>query len=477
MTDHEIRYVCLSDMHLGDEDSLLTSLRSDRYECDQSRASPILVEVLACIRDLVSRNPGGTRPTLVLNGDILELAFASYSQSLAMLDRMLQLCISPGDELFDQIIYVPGNHDHHIWEVARETQFVTKVLRERTDEGLPPPMHATPMTLAGSVPSYLLNQIVRHVRGIPDGGDPDFDLHVVYPNLALVDDSGERCVVLHHGHYVEPLFQLISRVRRRLFPHSDPPVTVAELEAENFAWIDFVWSVLGRSGRAGAHAEVLYKKLQYPEHVEDFVDELAERIAQTTDIPFVPGEWLERKLLRATFSHVARKIQGPRKHADHSVTDEIGEGLRKYVFEFVYRQLSDELGHIPDELSFVFGHTHKPFAQDFEGPFGRAVHVHNTGGWAVDSAERSVGHGASIALISGELDVVSVHVHDEMRAHGAAEVLVPAGAPDSVRAFAAAVTDRIRDAGESPWQECAVHIAEASDLRRRHLHAMFRDRS
>ncbi|MBL4636817.1 MAG: metallophosphoesterase [Kofleriaceae bacterium] len=472
----DIRYVCLSDMHLGDEDSLLTSLRTDRYECDQNRASPVLVELIACLKDLVAQNTGTQKPTLILNGDILELAFASYGESLSMFEQLIKLVASPGQEIFDEIIFLPGNHDHHIWEVARETQFVNQVLRRRREGGLPPPMHTTQMRLESSVPSFLLNQILRHARGVDPDSPVDYSLKIIYPNLALVSDNGEKAVIVHHGHYTEPLFRIVSRLRRKLFPESHPPATVAELEAENFAWIDFVWSVLGRSGQAGSHAEMLYKKLQYPEHVEEFVDDLATRIASTTDIPFVPGDWMETKLLRALFSHVAKKIQGDRRSADpEAISDEIAEGLKDYLFRLTYRQMSDELGAMPSELSFVFGHTHKPFEKDFIDPFDRSVGVFNTGGWAVDSASARVGHGAAVALISANLDVANLRVYDELGAMDGTNIIrvVQTDKPSQdAQAFESELSLRL--AKSAPlWESYSRHTAEAAAMRRQHLHSMF----
>lgn len=472
----DIRYICLSDMHLGDEDSLLTSLRSDRYQCDQDRASPVLVELVSCLKDLISKNKGSQKPTLILNGDILELAFASYGESLAMFEQLLKLVAPPGQEIFDEIIFLPGNHDHHIWEVARENYFVNQVLRRHRDGELPPPMHTTPMRPEGSVPSFLLNQILRHARGIHPDAELDYKLKIIYPNLALVSDDGEKAVIVHHGHYTEPLFRIVSRLRRKLFPESHQPATVAELEAENFAWIDFVWSVLGRSGQAGSHAEMLYKKLQYPEHAQEFVEDLAERIASTTDIPFVPGDWMETKLLKALFSHVARKIQGERRSSEpDAISDEVAEGLTDYLFRLTYRQMSDELGAMPPSLSFVFGHTHKPFEKDFIDPFERSVGVYNTGGWAVDSASARVGHGAAIALISSDLEVANLRVYDELGAMDGTNIIRPVqtdNTSESGHAFNTELSSRLEES-RVLWERYSRHTAEAAAMRRQHLHTMF----
>jgi len=77
-------------------------------------------------------------------------------------------------------------------------------------------------------------------------------------------------------------------------------------------------------------------------------------------------------------------------------------GLRRYLSEVVRRQIADEVpGSGPsDEVTFVFGHTHKPFADRImaEG-FERPVKVYNTGGWVLDTALMSTVEGAGILFV------------------------------------------------------------------------------
>ena len=47
---NDIRYVCLSDMHLGAEDSLLTNMPPGSTKADPLNASPVLQELVDCLR-------------------------------------------------------------------------------------------------------------------------------------------------------------------------------------------------------------------------------------------------------------------------------------------------------------------------------------------------------------------------------------------------------------------------------------------
>jgi hypothetical protein len=75
----DIRYVCLSDTHFGEEDSLLTNLKTASTDTEPSQPSPVMEQLVACLRYLISKNAEKRKPTLILNGDILELALRSHS--------------------------------------------------------------------------------------------------------------------------------------------------------------------------------------------------------------------------------------------------------------------------------------------------------------------------------------------------------------------------------------------------------------
>ena len=232
---NDIRYVCLSDTHFGEEDSILTEMNGNNV--DPLKASPVMVHLAECLRELISKNEGAEKPTLILNGDILELALSEYNTSAMIFERFMELIMpkwhvfgwkkipgkdkekfikflaqnfdidwakdaeieksnndnainlsngenslslkldaeitkanliingiekyefmakkmkddevniyAAGRELFGRIIYIPGNHDHHLWELARETQYVEYIGRH-PDKRLDQPWHKTEMFL------------------------------------------------------------------------------------------------------------------------------------------------------------------------------------------------------------------------------------------------------------------------------------------------------------------------------------------
>src|SRR5882724_11276555 len=116
MTD--IRYVILSDLHFGAENSVLTAVNerpatdSETGFCaNPQRPSPLLSGLGDGLRELTR---GQDRPpTLILAGDILDLVL-SRDEVCAMVFRLFaHLAFGDGPPAFDLVIhYVPGNHDH-----------------------------------------------------------------------------------------------------------------------------------------------------------------------------------------------------------------------------------------------------------------------------------------------------------------------------------------------------------------------------
>ncbi|HEU5237150.1 MAG TPA: metallophosphoesterase, partial [Pyrinomonadaceae bacterium] len=143
-----IKYVCLSDMHLGAENSLLTKLTPDCADTEPTKPSPVLVQLVECLKSLIAHNEG-EKPTLILNGDILELALTTDNLAAMAFERFIeQIFPANGDRLFKDVFYIPGNHDHHLWETARETQYVNFISSNSEQQPgslLKVPWHTTKM--------------------------------------------------------------------------------------------------------------------------------------------------------------------------------------------------------------------------------------------------------------------------------------------------------------------------------------------
>jgi len=467
----DIRYVCLSDMHLGEEDSLLTNLEAGGTGTDPAQPSPVMVRLVGCLRYLISRNEDDEKPTLILNGDILELALTTTNQAAMAFERFMELAMPPGGELFERIIYIPGNHDHHIWEIARETQYVNYISRLGPGEHLPIPWHTTNMFVENDptpVPSYLLTKLVRRFPHLKD-----FTITVAYPNFGLVREDGRRCVIFHHGHFIESLYQLMSTLKALLFPGRKMPTRIYDMEAENFAWIDFFWSTMGRSGDAGRAIESIYERMRNPGQFRRLLSSFADSLAEKYDLPGW-GDWMESRILKEVLYYLADKVAGrERVCTDLPLSEDAGDGLRTYVSGPLREQILTERGGVPPDVIFVFGHTHKPFQEclDFKG-YPRRMDVYNTGGWVVDTVERRPVHGGAVILVDGDLNVTALRMYNEMAKAEEYSVSVEVATRTGGEAnpFHRRISELV-DPSEEPWRSFSSAVARAVYVRARDLRA------
>ena len=474
----DIRYVCLSDLHFGEEDSLLTNLKTASTEIEFSKPSPVLVHLVGCLRKLIGQN-GNEKPTLILNGDIFELALSTTNQAAMVFERFIELIMPPGKELFKKIIFIPGNHDHHLWETARETQYLDHISKLELKSFLKEPWHVTNLFLdwkKRSVNSFFLTHLIQRYKHLEN-----FTIETRYPNLGILDEQKRKCIIFQHGHFTEPIYTLMTLLRTLIFAESKPPEEIWELEAENFAWIDFFWSTMGRSGKAGRDIELIYEKLHEKEQLKALLHNLAGNLAKEYDLPGW-GDWMESKLLKWAFDLIVDRVFSlERANTNKALSQDTEKGLWKYMNLYVYNQIKSEMdeNQIRNmETTFVFGHTHKPFARDmaFQN-FNGWVNVYNTGGWVVETVDPEPLHGGSVVLIDENLDAVSVRMYNQAhdRKHYQVTVEEAARASDKKNPFYDHIHKLVKPQ-QNPWAGFSQAVHHAVSVRANHLRARINQR-
>jgi hypothetical protein len=414
----DIRYVCVSDLHLGADNSLLTRLGATPGEVTPDRPSEVLASLANCLRELVRHNEGPIKPTLILNGDALELALAEDNIALMAFERFIELMFPvSGEQLIaSNIIFNPGNHDHHLWETARETQYVEFLKGERgrkPSTDLPSPWHTTRMFNPVLVDACLLNAVIgRHPHISACGAR----VGTVYPNLCLLNTDESRCVIFSHGHFIESIYLLMTTIGDFVFPNRRVPEQIWDIETENFAWIDFFWSTMGRSGEVGKAIEQVYDMLLVPEGRKRIVHRLACAGGRGW-FRWMPkaGEWLCLFLATALSKRLYRVGGLEKTRAGEALSPAATRGLKSYIEGPLAKQIRKEHQKaLNSQVTFVFGHTHKPFSagMNFSG-FDRAVNVYNSGGWVVDTKHTETAHGGAILLVDEEMNVISLRMYNE----------------------------------------------------------------
>ncbi len=443
-----LQYVCLSDLHLGADYSLLTQLGEDG-KSNLLQPSETLTALGINLRRTVKCLSGAQLPTLILMGDVLDLGQSPYGAVAQGFKRFIEALFPVGEPAVfsSQVLTVPGNHDHHLWTMAQDRHFLEGLPKQAGQAGQkgganqikPDFIHGllehTAMFTPPSIDCTMLTTLMRSCPNLLDA-----NVRVAYPNLGFIDPVRSRCVVLHHGHYVDSIYLVMSELNAQIHASShaksntaaDRPKTVAAVERENGAWVDFLFSNLGNSGALGKDIVTLYATLRDAGASHQFAQKLSARLLQLLSAKLGVGPNtvithgitvanVVKSLVDVTLVRAAES--GRNDYASVMSADELAD-LRWYLSGPVRRQIADE-GRLRGckELSFVFGHTHKPFQDQLSVPgFARPVSVYNTGGWVIDQPTASPTQGAAALFIDDQLNLASLRLFNDAENGRAAPV-------------------------------------------------------
>src|ERR1700734_619647 len=92
MTD--VRYIVISDLHLGASNSILTKLTPDLKGTVPHEPGELLRQYVECLLQIVSANASAQPVTLMLHGDFLQLALAGMNESAMVFENFISLLMS-----------------------------------------------------------------------------------------------------------------------------------------------------------------------------------------------------------------------------------------------------------------------------------------------------------------------------------------------------------------------------------------------
>lgn len=210
----------------------------------------------------------------------------------------------------------------------------------------------------------------------------------------------------------------MSNLQSILLDVKNFPETIDQIERENFAWIDFFWSMLGRSGDVGTSIGIMYDMLQDEKSLNMLSNNLVSYLMKRGDFP--PSL---QTMLKPIVTYILTRIVSQIAVNERGLTNDILgkdaiEGLRGYIAGPLRNQfLTENNNRLPEKLEFVFGHTHKPFCNKLTGfkPFeySDSIGIINTGGWVIDTIEPQAQVGAAIALIDEDKNLVLLRLFNE----------------------------------------------------------------
>ncbi len=459
-----IRWVCVSDMHLGALNSILTAVVPTGDAVDQSTVSPVMDALCAALAAL--RRPGEDPPQLVVLGDLFELALSSSDDAAATFAQLVA-GLAPGRTgaaVSPDIRFLAGNHDHHLWSRARGEHYVDYVAQQPHDSPLRAEHFATPL-LAANEPVPVRDRFIEMLAAHADPAVP-VSVTQSYPNLGITEGTGRRAVVLSHGHFVEPLYRMMSMLDLVFQSQRPGPAQAWHLEADNGGWIDFFWSSMGDSGDVGRYTRTLYESLQSKRAVEDEIASIRRAVTGAGGHR-TPASWFRGLAAEVALRGAVGGVFLRERHVPEVLSEHARQGLTDYIGGAVGHQVADEIGR-PDQLTFVFGHTHKPFVESLTTPAGPVVPVVNTGGWVVDSEHPEATKGAAVVLIDGEMNVAVLRCYIQGPGADAYRVQLQSGSgpgPNPLVEELAGMVDPRRD----PWSALGEAIETTVAQRRQGL--------
>lgn len=427
----------LSDLHLGEESSIL------HYGQEYEKGKQPYVNQL---RELIKGGAAKKKiPFLILAGDTLDLSLAPIQDAVAD----FRLFAEDVYEFFDNFVYIPGNHDHHMWQTLQEQVLVVNRISERrpAEDFLQEQIGTIEdgkITLKGVAADKVLGAktFLSHLLPRPPKNQKQKNFALVYPNVFMKFKQPARNILITHGHFFEAAWTLVSDVFKKSLNLTT--INYRVLERVNSPLTEFGWYGLGQAGQLSHFIEELYKEVKNSEDakltlalndVRDYLDELwtfepNRRKGFLSGISNVFSEMkanvkeeLSDEGLKLAISLVKSLVTSqieergphtggsPLRHCSNILDDpQKTDKIKQYISFSFGRPYEFE----PHQI--IFGHTHIPIRNgNIEIPVDgrpRNIAVFNTGGWVVDSAEPSeiIQSRPMPFLISDEGDVEHIDV-------------------------------------------------------------------
>ncbi len=479
-----LKYVCLSDLHLGADYSVLTQM-DDQGKTTLLEPSAALSAFGRALRTYVSALSGDQPPALILLGDALDMGLSPAGAVAQAFKRFIEALFPRGEpEVFSkQVLCVPGNHDHHLWRAAQDRYFVERMEKYARGEDaeqshfIPDLLQHTSLFEPMKVRCELMTRVMRVYPHLGDA-----EVNVAYPNFGLIDKTRKKCIVLHHGHFLDSVYRAMSTLNVKLNGAGRGPKTVAQIEGQNGAWIDFLWSGLGSGGDVARDATSLYETTRNPLASHELAQklsngllaELSKRLGVGASTEITRGITVSNVVKGAVDLVLLRWAESERDSYYSIMSPDGVADLRWYLEGPLRAQLEEARKYWDQEidcrdLSFVFGHTHKPFQQELAATgYSQPVAIYNTGGWVMDQPTMAPTQGAAAVFIDDALRVASLRLfNDPVNGVFAPVRAIGVG---GYRDADNALLERMRAAlSGAPWGEFSEKVAAALEVHARVL--------
>ena len=312
----KLKILALSDLHLGEPESVLFNSGNDLNIID------------ATVKKIIELSKGDKKYSsgieqLILIGDIADLSVAPDEEAYENVKVFLTSLIDKVK--IDKIIYIPGNHDHHLW-----VELLKKEYRKDNFRDCFPKI---------KVDSSILNKEI-FIKNCLQNNYPAERIEIYYPNYRFVTDTA--FYFFDHGHLFSKTLDKYMSIRGINVENLE------DLEEKTYWFMKIIW----------------YKISKH---------RLIEK-----------GFDLIRKLCLGL--SLSGSIRGTKFKEDSKtlLDDYVRERIKWYLVDVC--GIKNEL---KKDFHFIFGHTHhggRILKSDRKVRVkGRFISLWNTGGWIVPS--------------------------------------------------------------------------------------------
>ncbi|NIS62797.1 MAG: hypothetical protein GTO13_19480 [Proteobacteria bacterium] len=319
------RIVVISDFHLGDRRSTLE---------DHDVVKKLIKEL----------NQGKRIDELILLGDIIDLAFSAFQDVIRQAREFFKR-ISSLD--IEKIVYIPGNHDYHIWLLHIEKRDVIEPIG---NEGFP------------QLPNYISQFSDKESffsEVLPDDLEKKFVIR--YPNYEFENNGIEY--FFHHGHQVYGLCVLLMGPGEALREGK----SLNDLLIANSPILELIYYHLERSEEMRDKLYTAWEKYGSPGVLLIILTELLDAL-----VPKRKG-WLMHRIRTIWLESRIKRMKKDRE----TEIDEIEHEIRDYL------QVSGWQSQNP--LRFIFGHSHVPGRKEIADN----LTVVNCGSWLKEDSRHN----------------------------------------------------------------------------------------
>jgi len=383
----------LSDTHLGDPESGLAYGAENRnYEL---------------LRNAIREKTGnGPLDYLILAGDILDFSIASFEEACDAA-RPFFLALQH-DKLAKHIVYIPGNHDKHIWDAVEwEVNVIRRLKKFRNPRSF---RRTQPACIDMVDGKFLLPGInedkdtgrwgTLFLEGLFNGHKEEeiIPIYFAYPNLYIRTPSGNFLVT--HGHMLELAWVLLSEMFSEVKELKEQqPMSLAHLEEFNVPLTSMICTGVGQAGEVSKVGCTIMQEAKRSEtgKLREVLDTGVVRLAEILNL-----DWCKTFVLNRFKSAIISTVKT--SAADTRYNDEFLKDpqVRKRFAAFFTASCAQACAifTMDPPRKIIFGHTH--IAHSEKEPFSidrkthglpdlpvESVQLFNSGGWLKNDKKRS----------------------------------------------------------------------------------------